>query len=141
MLRKPYKITVKLQYSELTPGYFFRKWTGLKAIIQNNGSLLALDMLDSMNKREFNLLNDLVLAAVFIDVLNADLLSEDQSRRGREALTNLPLKMKGLRDDESRRDPDDEVIEEDHIADSDSDEEMLRIRSKSRPPHPLSDKL
>ena len=30
LLIKAYETTVKLQYADCTPGYFYRKWSGLK---------------------------------------------------------------------------------------------------------------
>ena len=126
VLKKPFDCTVKFQYATLTPGYFFRKWTGLKGILASNGSMLALEMLSSMEKREEKLMNPLVFAAVLADVFHSALLSDDQVSKGKEVIIKIAMKLLGLEDDS----PDSDChITEDPVEDPDSDEEMSRTRS------------
>ncbi len=34
MLRKSFEVTKKLQLDNLTPGYFYRKWSGLQLLVE-----------------------------------------------------------------------------------------------------------
>ena len=133
VLKKPYEVTVKLQYGDLTPGYFYRKWTGLKGILERNGSLLATEMGLSMEVRESSLINPLVLAAILVDVLHAELLNDYQVAEGKQVVINIALKLAGIQTEESAENnlniDDDELVR-----DPDSDEEM----SATRPPRPRS---
>jgi hypothetical protein len=98
LLRKAYDMTKKLQFADCTPGYFYRKWTGLRIFYEVNGSLLATEIAKSMEKRESELLNNgLLLAAVLLDINNMELLSEDNAKKAREATVDLVLRMKGLK--------------------------------------------
>ncbi len=97
LLRKAFEVTKKLQFADCTPGYFYKKWSGLRIYYEVNGSLLATEIDKSMEKREPELLNNgLLLAAVLIDINNMDLLSENNVQKAREATVDLVLRMKGL---------------------------------------------
>ena len=124
---------MKLQYADLTPGYFYRKWTGLKGILERNGSLLATELALSMEVRESSLMNPLVLAAILVDVLHAELLNDYQVAEGKEVIIDIALKLAGIQTEKSaeRSLITDEVELE---RDPDSDEEMSVIR----PPRPRS---
>jgi hypothetical protein len=50
LLKKGYIVTKKLQLEDLTPGYFFRKWSGLRDVLQVNSSIIAEKIVESMRK-------------------------------------------------------------------------------------------
>ena len=52
------------------------KWVGLKAKLEENGGLLALKLVESMNRPEKEILNPTMLAAILIDVIHMDQLTE-----------------------------------------------------------------
>lgn len=133
LLKKAYDITVNLQYSDVTPGYFFRKWSGLRMWYEEHGSTLGTDIANSMKKRESLLFNETLLAAVFLDVHNQVLLSDIQTVVAKETVINVALRMKGLDKDDDKETQ--ESREDDgpgETSDSDSDEEMGRIRKRMR---------
>jgi hypothetical protein len=100
LLQKAFEVTKKLQYAEITPGYFYKKWSGLRLYYENNGSLLATEIAKSMKKREADLLdNGLLLAAVLLDINNMELLPLDSVERATETITNLALRIQGIEDD------------------------------------------
>ncbi len=69
ILQRAFEVTKKLQFDDITPGYFYKKWSGLGLCYENNDSLLATEIAKSMKKREADLLNNgLLLAAVCLDV-------------------------------------------------------------------------
>ena len=41
LLQRAYEMTQKLQYSNCSPGYLYRKWSLLRLFYENQGSLLA----------------------------------------------------------------------------------------------------
>ena len=126
LLMKAHLITKSLQFENLTPGYFYRKWSGLKLFYQDHGSSLADDFLHSMQKREEELLgNGLLLAAVLSDVTNMDLLPPDHEIKGKETLINLVLRIKGLEDEKKEA-----TVPDLEVSDSDSDEEFRAVRKK-----------
>ena len=133
LLKKAYDITVRLQYSDITPGYFFSKWSTLRFYYEEHGSLLASEIASSMKDRETKLFNEPLLAAVLTDVHNQDLLSEEQKTVAEEALINITLRMKGIHsgpvDDEHSVQIDSEVSVEE---DSESDEDLAEIRKRMR---------
>ena len=96
MLRKPFEVTKKLQLEGLTPGYFFRKWDGLKKFLDDNGSLFACEVHESMVAREEDLFNPVLLAGVLVDVQHAEKLDESQVRVATSAVVDLALRMAGL---------------------------------------------
>ena len=132
LLKKAHLITKSLQYENLTPGYFYRKWSGLKLFYQDHGSSLADAIAHSMQKREKELLsNGLLLAAVLSDVSNMDLLPPHHEIKGKETLINLVLRIKGLEDEENDATvPDLQVSVS--LTDSDSDEEFRALRKKQK---------
>ena len=128
LLKKAHLITKSLQYENLTPGYFYRKWSGLKLFYQYHGSSLADAIGHSMQKREKELLsNGLLLAAVLSDVSNMGLLPPEHEIKGKETLINLVLRIKGLGDASV---PDLEVSGS--LSDLDSDEEIRAVRKKQK---------
>jgi len=134
LLRKGFEVTKKLQYSTCTPGYFYRKWTGLLAYYENQGSLLAEEIAKSMKKRSEDLLdNGVLLAAVVLDVQNRDLLSEDALRKGEDIVVNLVLRLQGLsKEDEQPRDSSASSCGTDTNSESDEDiREPLKEKKKS----------
>jgi hypothetical protein len=97
MLYKCFLVTKKMQLEDLTPGYFFRKWTGLVLVVEDHGGLIATKIMESMKRREAELFGSSVfLAAVLADVFNMNLLSTDQKEVATEALIDLILRLKGL---------------------------------------------
>jgi hypothetical protein len=135
LLQKAFEVTKKLQYAEITPGYFYKKWSGLRLYYENNGSLLATEIAKSMKKREADLLdNGLLLAAVLLDINNMELLPLDSVERATETITNLALRIQGIEDDSQQilSDDDDTLSTSSEDAATDSDEEMRVLRKKQR---------
>ena len=57
---------------------FRRKWMDLKLILDNNGSVIASDILASMKRREEELFgSNVMLAAVYLDINNPYCLSSE----------------------------------------------------------------
>jgi hypothetical protein len=53
LLKKAFEATKRLQFADFTPGYLYRKRTGLWGFYQHNGSLLGEEIaIKSMRKRE-----------------------------------------------------------------------------------------
>jgi len=129
-LAKCYDLTLKMQFEDLTLGYFYRKWTGLKLILADNGSLVADGILESMRRREPELFSHpLVLAAVYLDAKNCDLLSAEQKEIAKKAVVELACKIKGLADEEDPDCPAEELeLTQPAIEESDSDEDIQRLR-------------
>jgi hypothetical protein len=50
MLRKCFEVTKKLQLNDLTPGYFYRKWSGLQLLVEAHSSTIATSKIDHRNK-------------------------------------------------------------------------------------------
>ena len=140
IMKKGFIVTKMLQLEDLTPGYFFRKWSGLRNVLQVNGSLIAERIVESMKKREKELLgNSFFLAAVYMDVRNMDLLSTEQKETAHATVLQLVLRTKGLDNQPAEDAPPEEspVLSSSGAEDSDSDEEMKQARrtllSASRP--------
>ena len=140
IMKKGFIVTKMLQLEDLTPGYFFRKWSGLRNVLQVNGSLIAERIVESMKKREKELLgNSFFLAAVYMDVHNMDLLSTEQKETAHATVLQLVLRTKGLDNQPAEDAPPEEspVLSSSGAEDSDSDEEMKQARrtllSASRP--------
>jgi hypothetical protein len=139
IMKKGFIVTKKLQLEDLTPGYFFRKWSGLRNVLQVNGSLIAERIVESMKKREKELLgNSFFLAAVYMDVHNMDLLSTEQKETAHATVLQLVLRTKGLDNQPAEDAPEESpVLSSSGAEDSDSDEEMKQARrtllSASRP--------
>lgn len=132
LLKKAYDITIRLQYSDVTPGYFFRKWTGLCLYYEDHGSVLGTEIARSMKMRESNLFNEPLLAAVLLDVHNQDLLSDQQKIVAMETVVNVALRMKGI-SIEDTEETNDESGEYDSLGEnSDSDEDMSQLRKRMR---------
>ena len=49
LLKEAYNTTVKFQYANCTPGYFYRKWCGLKLYYEQHGSELAEEVSEEMS--------------------------------------------------------------------------------------------
>jgi len=129
LLKKGYLVTKKLQLEDLTPGYFFRKWTGLRDFLQVNGSIIAEKIMESMKKREKELLgNSFFLAAVYMDVHNMDLLSTEQKETAHATVLELVLRTKGFDNQPAEDAPESPVLSSSSAEDSDSDEEMKQAR-------------
>ena len=127
LLKKPLEITKKLQYEGLTAGYFYRKWTGLKLFLNDNGSLFAKDMVKSMEKREGLLLSPTLLAAVLVDCRHAELLSRDQSETAKTKVKALAMKITELSVGEGAETRE-EMGESEEDASTESDEEIRALR-------------
>ena len=61
LLIKAYETTVKLQYADCTPGYFYRKWSGLKLFYERHGSELATEISEAMSRRESSLMQGMAI--------------------------------------------------------------------------------
>jgi hypothetical protein len=132
LLLKAYEVTKKLQYADITPGYFYRKWSGLRLYYENNGSILATEIAKSMKKRESELLNNgLLLAAVYLDVHNMDLLPEDSVEKAKESVAYLVLRLQGLEADDVNNTVDEGEMSSDSEDEfTDSDSEVLNLRKR-----------
>jgi len=132
MLKKSFTVTKKMQLDDLTPGYFYRKWSGLRLLMEDHGGLIAREIFESMKKREQELLkNSLFLSAIFMDVCNMDLLSDQQKEVAKEAVVELVLKIQGLDSELDDSFGVDSPAAHTSTDDSDSDEEMRRVRKRS----------
>ena len=129
IMKKGFIVTKMLQLEDLTPGYFFRKWSGLRNVLQVNGSLIAERIVESMKKREKELLgNSFFLAAVYMDVHNMDLLSTEQKETAHATVLQLVLRTKGFDNQPAEDAPESPVLSSSSAEDSDSDEEMKQAR-------------
>ena len=131
LLKKAYDVTIALQYADITPGKFFRKWTGLMLYYSDHGSLLADEIKESMKRRESQLINSTLLAAICIDVHNVDLLSPEQKEVGQETLFKIYLRMKGI-ELEEEQEPEIDIDDDGDKPDSDSDEEFAQLRKRAK---------
>jgi len=136
LLEKAFIVTKKLQLDDLTPGYFYRKWTGLKLVLKHNGGMITQSILASMKKRETELLsNDVILAAILVDPNHMELLDARQKAVATEKLIQLALRQKGLcSEDEASAEPSDEkhnLSSSSLETDSDDDMKVLR-QSKNK---------
>jgi len=130
LLKKSFEVTKKLQLDDLTPGYFYRKWIGLRNVFQVQGSLIAEDILSSMKMREGDLLNNpFFLAAVYMDPFH-DKLSTEQRETAKGAVLQLVLKITGL-DSLAAEDSSEAEMISVSADDSDSDEEMRSAKNKT----------
>jgi hypothetical protein len=95
-----------------------------------NGSLIAERIVESMKKREKELLgNSFFLAAVYMDVHNMDLLSTEQKETAHATVLQLVLRTKGLDNQPAEDAPEESpVLSSSGAEDSDSDEEMKQAR-------------
>ena len=104
LLYQSYSLTKKLQMEEVTAGCFFRRWTGLGLRLeQREDSIMATEIVNSMKRREADLFeNPIMLAAIYTDVLNMNLLSAGQKDIAQKALVELIIGMKGLANQEDQ---------------------------------------
>jgi bifunctional polynucleotide phosphatase/kinase len=138
ILQRAFEVTKKLQFDDITPGYFYKKWSGLRLCYENNDSLLATEIAKSMKKREADLLNNgLLLAAVCLDVTSMEMLPMDSAEKAIQTITSLALRIQGLDEDDSKQiitddDDDDAMSSSSEDSATDSDEEMRVLRKKQR---------
>jgi hypothetical protein len=138
ILQKAFEVTKKLQFDNITPGYFYKKWSGLRLCYENNDSLLATEIAKAMKKREADLLdNGLLLAAVSLDVNSMDMLPVDSADKAMQTITSLALRIQGLEEDDPKQtitddDDDDAMSSSSEDSATDSDEEMRVLRKKQR---------
>jgi len=137
ILQRAFEVTKKLQFDDITPGYFYKKWSGLRLCYENNDSLLATEIAKSMKKREAGLLNNgLLLAAVCLDVTSMEMLPMESVEKAIQTITSLALRIQGLDEDDSKQtitdDDDDDAMSSSEDSATDSDEEMRVLRKKQR---------
>jgi hypothetical protein len=134
MVKMSFNVTEKkMQQEDLTPGYFFRKWTALLLQLENNGGLIAQAISGSMKRREKVLLdNPMILSAVYMDIFNVHLLTSEQKEKARAAVVELGLRLKGLEDQAATEESEMELHSSSSTGDSDSDEEIVKLRKLSR---------
>ena len=98
LLKKAYDMTIKIQYSDCTPGYFYRQWSGLLLYYNEHGSALAECIKTSMLRREPELLKgDLLTAAIYIDVFHMELIIDaDKKESAYKKIEDLNIRLKGL---------------------------------------------
>jgi len=138
ILQKAFEVTKKLQFDNITPGYFYKKWSGLRLCYENNDSLLATEIAKAMKKREADLLNNgLLLAAVCLDVTSMEMLPMESAEKAIQTITSLALRIQGLEEDDPKQtitddDDDDAMSSSSEDSATDSDEEMRVLRKKQR---------
>ena len=133
LLKKAYFLTKTLQFEDCSPGYFYKKWTGLKHHYKQHGSVLADIIAKSMDSREAELLGPgILLAAVVVDVNNMGALADnpDHEEKGQEAVVQLVLRLQGLNDVEDKELEVEPLNSPD--TDSDSDPELAAARRRHR---------
>ena len=99
LLKKAFIMTKSLQFEDCSPGYFYKKWTGLKLHYAQHSSKLAEVISDSMGSREAELLGPgILLGAVVVDVNNMGALSDNpgHEEKGREAVLQMVYRLEGL---------------------------------------------
>jgi hypothetical protein len=131
LLREAVTVTTKLRMEDVTPGHFFREWTGLKLYLENKGGVLADDICALMKRREQEMLdNGMLLAAVLLDPDHADLLTENQKLSAQEKVVEVALKIKKLQPDAEEEGPGSktELNSSSSADETDSDEDMRRVR-------------
>ncbi|XP_073415086.1 uncharacterized protein [Dendrobates tinctorius] len=100
LLNHPFTVTKKLQAEDLTPGIFIREWKNLLFCLSQRGGLTADGISASMKWRETQILeNKIFLAAVYVDPSHHILLDDQQLTKGKEALTEVAVRMSGLQED------------------------------------------
>ena len=133
ILKKAFIITKALQFEDLTLGYFYKKWSGLRVYYQEHDSNLANSIAKSMEKREKDLLeNGILLAAVLVDINHMDLLPERYVEIGKQSLIQLVWRMKGM-GEEDEASKDDNAMSTPDETDSDPDIQLARKKSKVNP--------
>ncbi len=122
-----------MQMEDLTPGYFYRKWSGLQSMMEVHSGIIADIIFASMKKRESELMNNsLFLAAIYLDITNMDLLTPSQKDVAKETVVELVIRFEGLNDADDD-DPDSPTTgTASSSVGSDSDEEMNAARKASR---------
>ena len=136
LLKKAFEVTKKLQYADISPGYFYRKWDGLRLFYDLHGSVLGEEIAKAMKKREADLFGSgVLLAAVHLDVRNRELLPEVSVQKAREVILNLVLRQQGMalqEDSEDSRREEAGSANGSGADDSDSDDEIRLLRRQQR---------
>lgn len=132
LLKKAFIMTKSLQFKDCSPGYFYKKWTGLKLHYAQHGSKLAEVISDSIGSREAELLEPgILLGAVVVNVNNMGALSDNpgHEEKGREAVVQMVIRLEGLVDE-----VEDIEVEplNSSVLDSDLDPEMAEARKRYR---------
>ena len=132
LLKKAFIMTKSLQFEDCSPGYFYKKWTGLKLHYAQHGSKLAEVISDSMGWREAELLGPgILLGAVVVDVNNMGALSDNpgHEEKGREAVVQMVYRLEGLVEVDEVEDVEVEPLNSSVL---DSDPEMAKARKRHR---------
>ncbi|KAM4028644.1 uncharacterized protein ACNLHF_023936 [Anomaloglossus baeobatrachus] len=104
LLEHPFTVTKKLQAEDLTPGIFLKEWRNLMFRLSQRGGLIASGIATSMKRREELLLqNNILLAAVYVDPMHRILLDDQQLSKGKEALFEIAVRMKGLQNSQEEQ--------------------------------------
>ncbi|XP_073429431.1 uncharacterized protein [Dendrobates tinctorius] len=104
LLEHPFTVTKKLQTEDLTPGIFLKEWKNLMFRLSQRGGLIASGIATSMKRREELLLqNNILLAAVYVDPMHRILLDDQQLSKGKEALFEIAVRMKGLQNSQEEQ--------------------------------------
>ncbi|XP_073534699.1 uncharacterized protein [Phyllobates terribilis] len=94
----------KLQAKDLTPGIFLKEWKNLMLRLSQRGGLVASGIATSMKWREELLLqNNILLAAVYVDPMHRILLDDQQLTKGKYALFEIAVRMKGLQNSQEEQ--------------------------------------
>ncbi|KAM4053246.1 LOW QUALITY PROTEIN: uncharacterized protein ACNLHF_005976 [Anomaloglossus baeobatrachus] len=104
LLEHPFTVTKKLQAEDLTPGIFLKEWKNLMFRLSQRGGLIASGIATSMKRREELLLqNNILLEAVYVDPMHRILLDNQQLSKGKEALFEIAVRMKGLQNSQEEQ--------------------------------------
>ncbi|KAM4037493.1 uncharacterized protein ACNLHF_016084 [Anomaloglossus baeobatrachus] len=104
LLEHPFTVTKKLQAEDLTPGIFLKEWKNLMFHLSQRGGLIASGIATSMKWREELLLqNNILFAAVHVDPMHRILLDDQQLSKGKEALFEIAVRMKGLQNSQEEQ--------------------------------------
>ncbi|XP_073501668.1 uncharacterized protein [Phyllobates terribilis] len=98
-LNHPFTLTKKLQAEDLTPGIFIREWKNLLFFLSQRGGLIADGISASMKRRGHSYWKIFFFWHLFVDPSHRILLDDQQLTKGKEALTEVAVRMSGLQED------------------------------------------
>ena len=94
VLKMPYSATINLQTESLTPGAFLKEWCALKRILHKKETILAQEIVTSIEKREETLLrNRIFLGGMFVNSRYRILPTSEQMENAKIGLHEVTLKI------------------------------------------------
>lgn len=136
LLKKIYILTKQAQQEDLTAGYFFKKWNDLKLVLEDNGGLIAQNILKGLKKRETELFSsNAMVAAIYLDVSNPYRLTSEQKQTAQQKIIELALRLEGLHQEEEEDQAGDGEASDSPDTDSEdfdsADEYLKSLRKRS----------